>query len=259
MTIALDQVRAAPVQLPAHQDGPIPLVLAAASRFAAALQALPGVCQSPDPVAHLDGSCLDGSCLNGPGHDLRWRNVLLSGPCFRRAHVEELSVPGRLVVLHVCIFPHLDDPAPVFGFDLVGGPARVTGMFMDFSPVLAEPPAFRLGDRLAPGEIETFGERRLVPPWGDIFSADFVAVRPRALAEVAKAIAFGETALAAWLDNLDPGGAAAERERISTGQRRYAVTMRQNPHTFRMLAGLIGADAARRFIDDVLFPGPEAA
>lgn len=224
---------------------PIALIADAAGAFAALLRARPGVRRLPDPTAPERSG-------------MRWRNLLLTGPGFRRAHVEDLGVPGRLAVLHVCVFPHLDDPAPVFGFDLVGGPARVTGVFMDLSPVLTDPlpdrPALRLRDVLAAAEIDRLGERRAVPPWGDIFSDDFVALRPHGLAEVARLAALGQTALAGFLDALAPGAAPAARPRIAAGQDRYGAAMRQNTHTLRMLAGLIGGDPARRFIDEVLFP-----
>ena len=217
------------------------LIADAAGAFAALLRARPGVRRLPDPAVPQRP-------------DLHWRNLLLAGPGFRRAHVEDLSVPGRLAVLHVCVFPHLDDPAPVFGFDLVGGPARVTGVFMDLSPVLPDRPTLRLGDVLAAAEIDRLGERRAVPPWGDIFSDDFVALRPHGLAEVARLGALGQVALAGFLDALAPGTVPAARSLIAAGQDGYGAAMRQNTHTLRMLAGLIGGDPARRFIDEVLFP-----
>ena len=223
---------------------PISLISDAARSFAALLRAQRGVWRLPDPVVP-----------ERPG--LRWRNLLLAGEGFRRAHIEELSVHGRLAVLHVCVFPHLDDPAPVFGFDLVGGPSRVTGVFVDFSPVLeasSERSTLRLGDVLASAEIDRLGERRVVPPWGGIFSDDFVALRPHGLAEVARLGTLGQAAMVGFLNALAPGTAPGLRAQIIAGQNRYGAAMRQNTHTLRMLASLIGSDVARRFIDGVLFP-----
>ena len=36
--------------------------------------------------------------------------------------------------MHVCIFPQLHNPAPIYGFDIIAGENKITGAFHDFSP-----------------------------------------------------------------------------------------------------------------------------
>jgi phycocyanobilin:ferredoxin oxidoreductase len=229
---------------------------AAADWFAARLRADPGCASCAMPA------------FGGTPEGVRWSNTLLASPRFRQGHVETLDVPGRLGVLHVCLFPRLDDPAPIFGFDMIAGPARVTGIFLDLSPVLAEWPAPCLGAIVDPARLANFAEKRALPPWGDIFSADMLAVRPVDQTEVDRAIVLAREALDGWLARVDVARvdvarvdvARVDRGRpvapsvIAAGQARYVDAQRRNDHTWRMLSGLIGAEPARRFIDEILFP-----
>jgi hypothetical protein len=60
-----------------------------------------------------------------------------SGAKFRRAHLDIIDARETkgLYMMHLCIFPHTNDPAPIFGFDVIAGAKKVTGAFHDFSPI----------------------------------------------------------------------------------------------------------------------------
>jgi phycocyanobilin:ferredoxin oxidoreductase len=195
--------------------------------------------------------------MSNTGAGLHWQNTLLTAGTFRRAHVETFAVAERVSVLHVCLFPHLHDAAPIFGFDMVAGPARVTGIFLDLSPVTHRPPRPGLRDVVAGAALDSFATRRVLPEWGEIFSPDMLAIRPTDLNEVDHALALAKTALDGVLRATQNGPGVPSAE-IVAGQARYAEGQRRNEHTARMLAGFIGAEAARRFIDEVLFPLPAA-
>jgi hypothetical protein len=162
-----------------------------------------------------------------------------------------MRVPGGFFVLHLCGVPRPSSAAPVFGFDVIGGAGRVTGLFLDLSPVLGAPPRPRLGEF---GDLARFAEQRPRPDWGDIFSDDFLAIRPRGPAELGRALDLAERAFAGWLAAVGAPAPPADRALVVAGQNRYAAAQRRNEHTFRMLAGLVGAASARRFIDEALFP-----
>ena len=152
----------------------------AAERFRAVLLATPGcVVQRVAPaVPQRDG--------------VEWSNLLIAAPSFRHGHVETFVVPGRVSVLHVCLFPQLDDPAPIYGFDMVAGPARVTGIFLDLSPVVPGATVPRLPDIVGSTQLAGFTEARTLPTWGDVFSPDMLAVRPTDVTEVVRAIGLAE-------------------------------------------------------------------
>lgn len=190
--------------------------------------------------------------IAGVADRLEWSNTLLSSARFRHGHIELLRVPGRLAVLHVCLFPPLDDAAPIFGFDMIAGPARVTGIFLDFSPVVALRAGLRLSDAVDATNLASFAEHRALPPWGSIFSADMLAIRPADLAEVERAVTLAQDALTRWL--AAPRQHDIDTAVIANGQARYVAGQRRNEHTLRMLSGFIGAEPARRFIDEILFP-----
>jgi hypothetical protein len=132
-------------------------------------------------------------------------------------------------------------------------------MFLDLSPVRPGPPLPRLADF---GDLNAFPERRARPDWGDVFSEDFLAIQPRDDSERDRALRLTERAFAGWIDALAIAAPPADATEVAAGQNRYAAAQRRNEHTFRMLAGFIGAAPARRFIDEALFPsadGPATA
>ncbi len=229
---------------PDRSAGQIPRIMAALSvNIGAELHRQMGAHGEPSPQlpAHDD--------------DIVWHNTIVSGAYFRRAHVEFFAAPDRFAVLHVCIFPHTDDPASILGFDMIAGRDVATGIFLDFSfPGSAEPSpglAAALVAHAEPG----FLNNRTTPAWGDVFSPAMLAIRPRDTPELQRAVRVAGHAITYYLDalsNTRPTDAVAAR----TAQTRYVLGQRRNEHTWRMLARFTGSDAARSFIDTVLFPLP---
>jgi phycocyanobilin:ferredoxin oxidoreductase len=191
-----------------------------------------------------------GTCLR----PVDWANEIFEGPGFRWAHVEFFSIPGQIGVLHVCLFPALDRRAPIFGFDIISGRAKATGAFLDLSPTT---PSFDpIADAWMGSPPEAFAEPRTLPEWAAaIFSPRALAIRPVSVSEVDAVVALARRSLAFWLDAEKPSGSVAV---MALAQYRYAAAQRLNEHTFRMLAGCVGPEIAREFIDDWLFPTPSA-
>lgn|GEM_PF-3211692 len=188
---------------------------------------------------------------------LRWHNTLLASRQFRRAHIEIFEVETCFAVLHACILPHLDDPAPIFGFDMVSGQTMATGIFLDFSPSIPGPSVLTLSDAVPADSLRAFRRERERPDWGGIFSREFFAIRPTSDDEVRTAIDLAQRAFLHYLGFLKTAGRADTPQlRVARGQADYAQGQRKNPHTYRMLARYVGAGPARRFIEDVLFPLP---
>lgn len=198
-------------------------------------------------------TCVQRPLSSNTPADVVWENTLLRSPTFRRAHVETFMKPDKVGVLHVCVFPHWDDPAPIFGFDLVAGPARITGIFLDLSPVLPSRPQLTLRDAVGSAALQAFATRRALPEWADIFSEDMVAIRPVSGEEIDRALALAEQALDVLLATVRVTTGQVV-DAIAAGQARYCAGQRQNEHTVRMLTNFIGLEEARRFVDQVLFP-----
>jgi hypothetical protein len=67
------------------------------------------------------------------GYD--WYNRIYTGDRFRRAHIEvvDKTQTSKILVLHCTIFPHYNDPSPIWGCDAVCGANKITGAFHDMS------------------------------------------------------------------------------------------------------------------------------
>lgn len=177
-----------------------------------------------------------------PTPEYGWENHRYSSPRYRLAHVEIFN-QDRFMVVHTCVFPHANDPAPIFGFDVIAGENKVTGVFLDLSPTVEDPGRFH--------DLE-FSKPRERPDWGDIFSSNWIACRPNE-DEMLLIASEAKRLLKHYLSNV-VGKDSGDIDTIRSGQNRYCHQQRQNEHTFKALKNLIGEQCAREFMDEILFP-----
>jgi hypothetical protein len=186
-------------------------------------------------------------------HDFPWRTYTWESPTFRRANLDVIDVRDtkKLYMMHLCVFPHLDDPSPVFGFDLVAGPKLVTGAFHDFSPMGASP----MNDwfqKSVSAFIPT--KRRELPPWAkEIFSDSMMAASSvKDPEELASIINLMTKNLDYFLKHV---GSTRTSDDYTQQQNKYCHNQKQNPHTPRVMAAL-GFDEVmtQNFIQNCLFP-----
>ena len=176
-----------------------------------------------------------------PTEDWGWENHRYRSPRFRLAHVELFRQP-QFGVVHCCVFPHVTDPAPIYGFDVIAGPSKITGVFMDLSPTSQPTEPFT---DLAVGRI------RDRPEWGDIFSPHWLACRPT----LEEMVLIGDEAVRVLDQYLTSYlGQFGDEDKIRAGQNRYCIQQRQNEHTRKALVNLLGEQRADQFMREVLFP-----
>lgn len=173
--------------------------------------------------------------------DYGWDNFRYTSPIFRLAHVEKF-VQDRFAVVHVCVFPHVDDPSPIYGFDIVAGANKATGLFFDLSPTVLP------GNRFTDLQVET---QRAKPEWGDIFSDYWIACRPsfeefQIIADEAILV------LEKYFARL--GQEKINPAQVVVAQNRYCQQQKQNTHTFAALKNILGVEKAQVFMNTVLFP-----
>lgn len=189
-------------------------------------------------------------------HGYDWTNIVWSNQNFRRAHLDAVDARDTrgLYMLHLCVFPHDHNPAPIYGFDIICGKTKVTGAFHDYS---------RTGDPDHPmmsyfaHEVSKFEwiKPRELPDWGKaIFSPSIVVVgNINTESEMDSIIKIA-------LDNLTHFcTTVGDYNNTSTGQiqyqNRYCHYQKQNPHTPKVMAALgLDPDAVHRFIHEELFP-----
>jgi len=190
--------------------------------------------------------------FNQPG----WINRVWSSPFYRRAHVDVVDARDTkgLWMMHCCIFPHIHNPAPIYGFDVVAGKNKMTGCFHDFSPA---------GDTFHP-MIEWFGAEvaklewrkpRALPDWAQrIFTEHMVAAgNVSDESELDQITEMAKTTLAHYLATV--GETNNTVTDTTTFQNYYCDNQKQNPHTPRVMASLgLDEEDVRVFIQECLFP-----
>jgi len=212
------------------------------------------ISQLAEQFNHLLEKNGDPQVVDNPDYD--WDNVIYKSNLYRRAHVEVVDRRDshKIYILHCTVFPHYNDPSPVFGFDAVCGPNKITGAFLDYSAA---------GDRDHP-MMQWFAEQTCNLEWN----------KPRELPEWARAIfspamvAAGNVNTEAELDLLCDLALQSFNHYLSTvghsqesgsdyhmAQNRYCRYQKQNPHVVRSMVAMgVPEPIIREFVENILFP-----
>jgi phycocyanobilin:ferredoxin oxidoreductase len=182
-----------------------------------------------------------------PTEDFGWINTRYRSDQFRLAHIERFNQPN-FSVLHMVVFPHLTDAAPIFGFDIIASETKATGLFFDLSPTVDN------WGKFCDTDVSQSRDR---PEWGDIFSDHWVACKPT-LEEFERVAESAAGTLALYLTRL---GEPTEHDvaQITQAQNRYSLGQRKNEHTSRVLMKILGPDRGRYFLESVLFPTTDSS
>ena len=190
--------------------------------------------------------------FNQPG----WVNRVWTSDKYRRAHVDVVDARDTkgLWMMHCCIFPHINNPAPIYGFDVVAGKNKITGCFHDYSAT---------GDKHHPmmewfaNEVShlEWSKPRKLPEWAtNIFSTSMIAAgNVQKEEELVQIYELAMRTLDHYIETVSeirgtPGDYTEQ-------QNYYAINQKQNPHTPRVMASLgLDEEDVRVFIQDCLFP-----
>ena len=190
--------------------------------------------------------------FNQPG----WVNRVWTSSNYRRAHIDVVDARSTkgLWMMHCCVFPHIHNPAPIFGFDVIAGKNKITGCFLDYSPTT---------DREHP-MIEYFAEevsryewirKRELPDWAQrIFSPHMVAAgNVQAEDELSQISNLAHVMINHYLETVgETNNMTAD---TTFEQNFYAQNQKQNPHTPRVMTSLgLDEEDVKVFIQDCLFP-----
>ena len=201
-----------------------------------------------------------GSIIHEPGMDRfnqpGWVNKVWSSSIYRRAHIDVVDARETrgLWMMHCCIFPHLHNPAPIFGFDVIAGKSKITGCFYDYSPA---------GDSEHP-MLDWFAEEaqklqwnktRKLPDWAErIFSGSMIAAgNVNDEAELAQIFGIARKGINHYLDTV--GETNNNAVNTTFHQNYYCQNQKQNPHTPKVMVSLgLSEEDVQVFIQDCLFP-----
>lgn len=203
-----------------------------------------------------------GSIIREPGMDRfnqpGWINKIWTSARYRRAHIDVVDARETrgLWMMHCCVFPHLDNTAPIFGFDVIAGKNKMTGCFIDYSPTVdpAHPMIQYFGEEV--GKYD-WHKPRALPDWAQrIFSPHMIAAgNVSDDAEIAQISNLARMLTTHYLECVPETQGAADPEQTRTAQNYYAQNQKQNPHTPKVMASLgLDEDDVKAFIQDCLFP-----
>lgn len=190
--------------------------------------------------------------FNQPG----WVNRVWTSDRYRRAHVDVVDARSSkgLWMMHCCVFPHIHNPAPIFGFDVIAGKNKITGCFYDYSPA---------GDKNHP-MVQWFAEEtsgfewnktRKLPDWAErIFSPYMVAAaNVSEEQELNQIVGMAEMGIEHYLATV--GETNHKAADTTFEQNYYAQNQKQNPHTPKVMVSLgLSEEDVRVFIQECLFP-----
>lgn len=185
--------------------------------------------------------------------DKRWFNTIFVSDTFRRAHYEVVNEleDHDTYLIHMCIFPCVDDPSPIFGIDIVYNAGKVIGAFHDFSPIGASNLNDYFNESVRDLKIEN---KRHLPVWAkNIFSEDIISTGDITNVEEMKNIANVVIKnLRYYLNNV---GEVSEDSSFIEEQNNYCAFQKKNPHVKNTLLKFdYEEDVIDEFINTELFP-----
>ena len=186
-----------------------------------------------------------------------WINRVWQNEDIRRAHIDVVDARASkgLWMMHVCIFPNLNNDAPIYGFDVISGKHKMTGAFHDFSPsaTLNHPMLDWYQDATASFVPE---KKRELPEWAlNIFSGSMIAAGNVKEEEAGSIISIALDNLHEYLDQVGEFNGFGDSQLVTASQNYYRHNQQQNPHTPKVMKslGLNEADVDK-FCTDMLFP-----
>jgi phycocyanobilin:ferredoxin oxidoreductase len=213
--------------------------------------------QNLESVFTATGSLVDEPGMerfNQPG----WINKVWTSKAYRRAHIDVVDARETrgLWMMHCCVFPHLDNPAPIFGFDVIAGKNKMTGCFIDYSPSSVREHAML--DYFAE-EVSRYEwiKKRELPDWAQrIFSGSMVAAgNVSDEDEISQISSLASILVNHYVETVGETAGTADIESVKAAQNFYAENQKQNPHTPKVMTSLgLDEEDVRAFIQDCLFP-----
>jgi phycocyanobilin:ferredoxin oxidoreductase len=193
-----------------------------------------------------------------------WYTKNFSSAWVRRANLDviDVSESKKLYMMHLCIFPHTYDAAPIYGFDIIAGTNKITGAFLDFSPTGdPEHPLCKWFQEFV--EPTSWAKPRELPEWArNIFSNRMVAAgNINTDFELSVLLEISKKSLVYYLDNISKYRPALKYEEMveannfTDKQNYYCQQQKCNPHTPRVLKTLgFNDEQVHEYIHKELFP-----
>ena len=188
-----------------------------------------------------------------------WINRVWRNDHVRRAHIDVVDARESkgLWMMHVCVFPVLNNDGPIYGFDVIAGKNKMTGAFHDFSASSGgiDHPMIE-GYKEAVADFIPKKQRQL-PEWAtNIFTDKMLAAgNVNSEEEAVAIIELAQDNLRAYFDEISEFTGNGDVVATTAAQNYYCHNQQQNPHTPRTMKSLgLNEEDVDRFCTDMLFP-----
>ena len=187
-----------------------------------------------------------------------WINRVWANDNVRRAHIDVVDARDTkgLWMMHVCIFPTLDNPAPIYGFDVIAGKNKMTGAFHDFSPS-ADPDHDMIQGYYESVDHFVPEKQRELPEWAkNIFTGKMLAAgNVKTEEEATEIIQIALSNLHAYFEEVGITKGEGAPDLVAACQDYYCHNQQQNPHTANVMKSLgLPEEDVDKFCTDMLFP-----
>ena len=188
-----------------------------------------------------------------------WMNRVWHTNHCRRCHIDVVDARDTkaLWMMHVCVFPNLDNNGPIYGFDVIAGKNKMTGAFHDFS-ASSGGEKHPLVDWYKDGVANYIpSKKRELPEWAqNIFSSSMIAAGNVRTDEEATAIVdLAINNLKVYFDSIGQYSDTAKKDDTIKAQNYYCSNQTMNPHTPRVMKSLgLKEQDVEKFCTDILFP-----
>ena len=187
-----------------------------------------------------------------------WINRVWENEHVRRAHIDVVDARDSkgLWMMHVCVFPQLNNNGPIYGFDVIAGKSKMTGAFHDFSASSGgeDHPMVQWYQSAVQDFVPE--KKRELPEWAtNIFTPSMIAASNVKEEEATVIIQLALENLETYFDSIGQYTGYGDRDLTIASQNYYCHIQQQNPHTPRVMKslGLNEADVDK-FCTDMLFP-----
>lgn len=199
---------------------------------------------------------LTGQRIKETEENYNWYNAIYNSDRYRRAHIEivDMRESHKIYILHSTVFPHFNDCSPIWGFDVICGPNKITGAFHDFSN--AGNPDHEMYHWFANYTSNlAWNKKRELPEWAKkIFSPAMIAAgNLHSEIEIDQLATTVVESLEYYLSNV--GLSQESGSDFHMAQNRYCYYQKQNPQVVNsMIAMGIKKEIIEKFINEILFP-----
>jgi len=185
-----------------------------------------------------------------------WKDDFWYSDKIQKAHLKTITPKDDkgLWLMHINVFPKPGIELPILGFDVVAGPKKITGSFMDYSPLYGFSHPYHDYMAMSVKGLEWVKPREL-PDWAqEIFSSDMIAVgNINTDKELTQFIYVTKDLVDHYLRNLEDNSWNTGRDTTPL-LNRYCINQKKNPHLHRSILAMgISEENKDRYVNDVLF------